>query len=247
MKDMVPSPVPETSPSTPAAQDGGHIQVTSISDRIRGWSLRCEVSLMALSSEPEGPLRESLFEELEQGLEHMDHLQRALFSGRSHPYFDNESLSWAQEQVADLGTDKGQILNYYEHLKGLAQKVRGGHALTADEVSATVRASIEKFRPTTFAIGKHLQKEWHAKAMEELDARQSKRDRALKAAKQIDGITRTVRLISLNAAVEASRAGDAGRGFTVIAQEIKALSERAEQAGGELQDAISGMLKSPEA
>ena len=246
MKDMVSSPAPQASPSSLSGQDGERIQVTSISDRIRGWSLRCEVSLLALSAEPEDALRETLFADLEQGLDHMEHLSRALFSGKQHPYFDTESLVWAQELVSELGVDQVDFFAHHKRMSELAKKVRGGKELLPEEIGATVRASVEHFRPATFAIGEHLQAAWREKAKNELEARQDQRDRALKAAKQIDGITRTVRLISLNAAVEASRAGDAGRGFTVIAQEIKALSERAEQAGGELQDAISGMLKSPE-
>lgn len=43
--------------------------------------------------------------------------------------------------------------------------------------------------------------------------------------KRIADISRSVRLISLNASVEAARAGDAGRGFAVIAAEIKSLAE----------------------
>lgn len=42
---------------------------------------------------------------------------------------------------------------------------------------------------------------------------------------EISQISRSVRLISLNASVEAARVGDQGRGFAVIAGEIKALAE----------------------
>ncbi len=43
----------------------------------------------------------------------------------------------------------------------------------------------------------------------------------------IEKVSFSVRLIALNAATEAVRAGDAGRGFAVIASEIRALSDRA--------------------
>ena len=45
------------------------------------------------------------------------------------------------------------------------------------------------------------------------------------AVAQIQSISKMVRLISLNASVEAARAGDAGRAFGVIATEVKAMSE----------------------
>jgi methyl-accepting chemotaxis protein len=49
-------------------------------------------------------------------------------------------------------------------------------------------------------------------------------------ADQIEVISATTRLLSLNAAVEAARAGVAGRGFSVIASSVRRLSEDTQQA-----------------
>lgn len=61
---------------------------------------------------------------------------------------------------------------------------------------------------------------------------------------QIAGLTESItrissmtRLLSMNAAVEAARAGDAGRGFNVVAQSIRKLSEDTQMAAVEIRRA----------
>ncbi len=59
--------------------------------------------------------------------------------------------------------------------------------------------------------------------------------------KLIDGIAKHTNLLALNATIEAGRAGKAGNGFAVVANEIKELSQHSAAAAGEIAQNISGI------
>lgn len=74
-----------------------------------------------------------------------------------------------------------------------------------------------------------------------LQETQEAMDSVLQVSNKISGIVSTINgiadqtnLLALNAAIEAARAGDAGRGFSVVAEEVRSLARKSSTSAGEI-------------
>ena len=72
-------------------------------------------------------------------------------------------------------------------------------------------------------------------------------DNINKFVSSITSISDQTNLLALNAAIEAARAGDAGRGFSVVADEVRALANETNKSAGEVAELVKGIIQSTRA
>ncbi len=131
----------------------------------------------------------------------------------------------ASQQAASLEETSASL----EEISAMAQR-NSDNATQATALAQETRTAVEVGTADVAAM---------SAAMDEI---KHSSDGIAKIIKTIDEIAFQTNLLALNAAVEAARAGDAGAGFAVVAEEVRALALRSATAAHETADKIAEAL-----
>lgn len=148
----------------------------------------------------------------------------------------------ATQKVRDQHVETEQVATAMHQMAATISEVSGHvqHTAThADHADKLAREGTANAAGTTASV-RHLQ----GKVQQISDSV----DALAESSKEIAGITHLIEqiaeqtnLLALNAAIEAARAGDHGRGFSVVADEVRQLAFRTRESTGQIQSIVNSL------
>lgn len=182
---------------------------------------------------------ERFWSNLESGISYQEKIERMDANGNSvwleatyMPVFakDSKKVIGVSKIATNVTERQNKIVNVADNLKQMATQLHS-------RSEAGIKNN-EDLHITIQQISK--ESEDNVRNLAQL---QNQADSIKSIVKTIQEIASQTNLLALNAAIEAARAGEYGRGFDVVAKEVRKLSKKVEQSISEVKDNVDGIVR----